>query len=726
MLDVEGVEDQDDPLLSLFKVHNTKRVNFDLTPQPDEPCQEDEPNGCSKDAGQLSSGFLRKLVKGASRRKKDPSLTASVLLSKKSAAADVPVEDEFIKSMLEPAPLRRMSSFLSGKHWSNILRSNSDNPEGYSDVKSQSGGSLPTSQSFSTIDGATDGSNGARASMSRESKESLARLLKKAKHAHKRSFRYRAAMKYYLLALKEMTAAGYTDSDPLMQKIVKSLNDVHHANSTVSNSANIVQIGIQHEDKDQFIKALKMYTIAYRMRRDSLGVDHPSLPVLLNMMGSVQVKRGEYDEALRIYELSLRGRPDENGGSGRNKSAFRHQNPLTTAVTLRDMAMIFEHKSSEEKALKFYHTSLRYAVKYQSSAKKNTRTIDLARSDSIDYDSETGSAIGSEITRGSDVSDFSCRDWLDKYSLVDEAFSLEEVLIEKSTTIGKHEQPEQDVQATEEMELFIEKRFDKLLFDTAKSHNTKFYYDELFASEDDGGREGGEMDMAMTLHQIAQIHRRGHRHSAALSAYNASLRAMKRALGECHGNTAAILGNIANLYTELGDYDQAFKMYQEVLGIETMHLGLSHPEVAVTLHNIGTIECSRGRYKEGASLFTQVAEMQKIRYGDQHLTVAITLACLADAHEKLGNTRSAIKSYEEALRIRTSALGKSHLDVGRLTHKLARLASDRGEYRLAETYANRASETYRANKLPPNHLFLIEMARDKADIQAGLVFSNNT
>ena len=138
---------------------------------------------------------------------------------------------------------------------------------------------------------------------------------------------------------------------------------MHHANSTVSNSANIVQIGIQHEDNDQLIKALKMYTIAYRMRRDSLGVDHPSLPVLLNMMGSVQVKRGEYDEAMRIYELSLRGRPDENGGSGRNKTAFRQQNPLTTATTLRDMAMILEHKGSEDKALKFYHSSLRYGLR---------------------------------------------------------------------------------------------------------------------------------------------------------------------------------------------------------------------------------------------------------------------------------------------------------------------------------------------------------------------------
>ena len=93
-------------------------------------------------------------------------------------------------------------------------------------------------------------------------------------------------------------------------------------------------MGIQHEDKNQLIKSLRMYTIAYRMRRDSLGVDHPSLAVLLNMMGSVQVKRGEYGEAMKIYELSLKGRPDENGGKGRKKNEFRNNNPLTTRYVL--------------------------------------------------------------------------------------------------------------------------------------------------------------------------------------------------------------------------------------------------------------------------------------------------------------------------------------------------------------------------------------------------------
>lgn len=93
-------------------------------------------------------------------------------------------------------------------------------------------------------------------------------------------------------------------------------------------------MGIQHEDANQLVKALRMYTIAYRMRRDSLGVDHPSLAVLLNMMGGVQMKRCEYDEAMRLYELSLNGRVDENGGRGRNVVEFRNRNPLTTRYVL--------------------------------------------------------------------------------------------------------------------------------------------------------------------------------------------------------------------------------------------------------------------------------------------------------------------------------------------------------------------------------------------------------
>ena len=228
-------------------------------------------------------------------------------------------------------------------------------------------------------------------------------------------------------------------------------------------------------------------------------------------------------------------------------------------------------------------------------------------------------------------------------NFIDDSFSLKEVRMAKTTTMGKagggvskasatSQRWDHDVAENGEMELFLEKRFDRWALsdsnDIAKGSSgdsTKFYYDELFLPGDQQQQQQSnnnnkqdkakdettpaDMDIAMTLHQIGQIHRRSHRYAAALSAYNASLRGMKEVLGSRHGNIAAILGNIGNLYMETGDYDEAFTIYQEVLGIETLHLGLSHPEVAVTLHNIATIECSRGNFSEGVSLYRQVVDM---------------------------------------------------------------------------------------------------------------------
>ena len=376
-------DNDNDPLLSLFRVHNTNRVKFDLTSTASSSSngEENEDNDNNDNNGNKSSSPTNRHSNGSilslspTRRlqastkfknlffKRTPSnLKASCLLSNNhnhnndkgssssssqsrggistfdalnSSVCDDDPEDALIKKMLEPTPMRRISSFLD-----NIRSSSSSSGNRLDDAKAgvlgELNANLPQSpnnatgaaSSNSTIEGNV--TNNHRTNISKSSKEHIAKLLKKAQRAHKKSFRYRLAMKYYLQALKEMTEAGYSDNDPLTLKVLKSLNNVHHAQSTIQNSANIVSMGIQHEDNNQLIKALRMYTIAYRMRRDSLGVDHPSLAVLLNMMGSVQVKRGEYGEAMKIYELSLKGRPDENGGLGRNKNEFRNMNPLTT------------------------------------------------------------------------------------------------------------------------------------------------------------------------------------------------------------------------------------------------------------------------------------------------------------------------------------------------------------------------------------------------------------
>lgn len=726
-------QEEQDPLLSLFRVYNTNRVQFDLTPQALSTAPPANTDKMKREGSKVFNikNFVRSSISSSSN--------SSSVLHKSSLSLDEE-DDVIISKMLDPpSPLfQRVSSFFV-----------------------RGGGSSSPTNHLSQQDTINENElDDTTHKPSKASRECIAIYLRKAQRYHKKSYRYRLALKYYLLALKEMQLAGYDDSDSLPTKVLKSLNDVHHAQSTLANSANIVKMGIQHEDKNQLIKALKMYTIAYRMRRDSLGVDHPSLPVLLNMMGSVQVKRGEFQEAMQIYELSLNGRPDENKGCGRNSGVFREKNPLTTSVTLRDMGMILEQMGDEEKALRFYHASLKYALKFTEQreaallTKNNNHTRSNDDDDSAVFDNNTDyESTQRHLHKESDGNQSTDQFLANIHNQVDEPFSLDEVrvvkvasIVKNSTTTAasptketetKPEQPTMSECESGEMELFIEKRFDRwaLSQETATctpKPSIQFYYDELFIREtsnvtarqnkNDGG---ADLDIAMTLHQIGQIHRRSFRHSAALSAYNASLRGMKQVFGCEHAHVAAILGNIGNLFMETGDYDEAFLIYQEVLGIETLHLGLSHPEVAVTLHNIATIECSRGNFSEGVALYKQVSEMQKIRFGQDHLTVAITLGCLADAYERMGNLRSAMKAYEEALKIRELTLSKYHIDVGRLMHKLGRLASSEKDYVGAMHHVKKAIEVYAINGLPSNHLFMIEMTRDYADIQAGLAFEGS-
>ncbi|KAL7481828.1 hypothetical protein ACHAW6_007514 [Cyclotella cf. meneghiniana] len=812
---VRSEPDEGDPLLALFHVHNSHRVQFDLSPR-----ERDERVGARDDDGNADDD--------CGRKKKEPkfniqkfvqsslfhhgnasnSLTSALTSSSSSSSttsclihskASLDMEEERIVNKLSLG--RRQTSFGRVGSFLRSVRggsgSGSESVKAYMDfIEDKERLGVTGDTIHNSGDERSRGNKPIHSPSSMSSRQRIGMYLRKAQRAHHTTHRYRLAMKYYLLALKEYRLYNNdkdannnnnNNNDAFATHVLKCLNDVHHAQTTLQNSASIVEMGIRHEDRNEYVKALKMYTVAYRMRRDSLGEHHASLPVLLNMMGSVQIKRGEYDEALEIYMLGLKwkGRrrrtitnEDERDGDDTEEKddgdkseeptngVFYDMNPLTTSVTLRDMGMIFEHSGKEERALRFYHASLRYAVKYMKQRevaliKLNSRRGLLGGEDedSTARFGADGSTVGDdsrdgfkvemmekELANNEDTSTDSFLDNIDAH--VDEPFSLDEIRIVKSTSIDKSltnppssrkgEQPSVVPECESgDMEIFLEKRYDRWAFsqEIAKSASTKFYYDDLFLKPPSqavaaqpntavriGNGEGAEVDIAMTLHQIGQIHRRSHRYAAALSAYNASLRGMKQVFGSEHAHIAAILGNIGNLYMETGDNDEAFAIYQEVLGIETLHLGLSHPEIAVTLHNIATIECSRGNFAEGISLYKQVVEMQKIRFGQNHLTVAVTLGCLADAYERMRNIEKAMKIYEEALKIRMGVLTKYHLDVGRLMHKLGRLASSRKDYVTAMGHVKRAIEIYTINDLPPNHLFLREMARDYADIRAGLAF----
>ena len=60
----------------------------------------------------------------------------------------------------------------------------------------------------------------------------------------------------------------------------------------------------------------------------------------------------------------------------------------------------------------------------------------------------------------------------------------------------------------------------------------------------------------------------------------------KEILGENHPDTLSALHNLANSYSDLGDYSKACELQNVVYNARKEILGESHPDTLSTLHNL--------------------------------------------------------------------------------------------------------------------------------------------
>jgi len=525
------------------------------------------------------------------------------------------------------------------------------------------------------------------------------RLLEKARKAEHQHFRYEYGVKCYLKVLSLLKEATYPDDHPTVVRTIDMLTNAHHVLSSYNNSANIVKMGIKYEDSGELVRALKMYTIAYRIRRDNLSRNHPSLVVLLNMLGSIQIKRGELQEAMQIYELALMDSP-AGFSDGTKEDEFEKppSNLLAKSVTYREMGVIYERWGKIEDALNIYHKSLECVTEWKEAVHKEahaTMETDSSKpASSRDYSiSDVRLTKAVSDRRGSDANG-----------------EMEAVIGSKKNTspfgVTKSDRNMYESYFPADLETEFEK----------KKPSPSSGSGPLKTRQD----THADMDLALTLFQIAQLHRSQGEFARALDAYVIALRGMKHALGKHHPNVAAVLGNIGNLQKEMGDMDAAYKTYEEVLGIESYRLGLNHPDVAITLHNIATIDAARGNYDHALKLYRKVIELERRLFGNEHISVAVAAACMGDVYEKTGQYTKAVESYEEAVRIKSLCLGRHSVDVARLLHRLGKLAFLAEDFQMAESFVSRALLMYRLNKVDEEHAWMVDANRDAADIDAAL------
>ena len=663
-----------DPVLTIFESRNTQRVRFRLG-------GEGESDGSADRKGEGSSG-ANSSNSGSGNIKQ---FMSRVLFLNSKSGSGAASEEE----------MKREVSELGG---GSLIWESATTPTGPEVVHTKYSRIKKNQQTNTTQELTVSFTENPKA------RATVAKLLGKARRAENSHFRYEYAVKCYVKAINILQKADYPDDHPTVVKTVRLMNNAHNVLSSYNNSANIVKMGIKNEDAGELVKALKMYTIAYRIRRDNLNRNHPSLVVLLNMLGSIQIKRGELKEAMQIYELALKDDPTAISNSETKSESLdffqlekeatpSDRNLLAKSVTYREMGTIYEMWGKVEEALKFYHMSLDCVADWREKA----RIRNLTKKPVTTELHEGESSINNEDAESP------------KYS------------IDNVQTISSIKD--------DEMELVLGTYKASTKNGTSKIKTNRY---ERFFPKTTGGEQStsdenshADMDLSLTLHQIAQLYRTQGKYENALDAYEVALRGMKMALGKHHPNVAAVLGNIGNLQKEMGDLSAAYSTYQEVLGIESYRLGLSHPDVAITLHNIATIDAARGNYERSLQLYTRVIGLQTKLFGEKHLSVAVTAACMGDVYEKTGDIKRSMSCFDDAVRIKSAILGRHSLEVGRLLHKLGKLSLLKNEYVEAESFLTRTVLIYRLHKLDENHEWFVDANRDAADIDGAMALADD-
>jgi hypothetical protein len=423
-------------------------------------------------------------------------------------------------------------------------------------------------------------------------------IIDKGRYYHDR-YQFSKAAKQYLEALKKLNRYSYPAQHSLQQCVQQAIQEIHYAHQHLEHSTNICKIGIHLEAKGQLVKAIKMYTVALRIRKECLGIQHPSIPMLLNLLGSVQVKRGQYEDAMEIFELALHDRTQKQQQQQQQEQQqqqqqeeefvtvgqFRNASASTLAVSMREIGSIHEHFGRLDKAMVMYHESLNCLMR-NSRIVQMKECLDDSRNKEKRGNVHGASNLGRKISNVEDCSTGS--------------ESLEVCVVSAVSTAAC---PAND--SLEEMEIYLQ---ESLSYDSGhvmrNIANLGFFYDSFFQRQEIKAKRLA-LCVASILHCIARVHHKQREYSLAMSSYHASLRGMKIVHGEKHQTIAAILVNIGNLLKDMKDFDRANDLFQSALKIESLRLGYSHTNVLVSMLKIASVESCRGRHDESIALYKE-------------------------------------------------------------------------------------------------------------------------
>ena len=348
-------------------------------------------------------------------------------------------------------------------------------------------------------------------------------------------------------------------------------------------ASRLLQQGIEQYQTSQFREALTSWQSALEIYRD-IG-DYANEGVVLNNIGNIYLRQGNYAIALEYFQQSLaisRNIGDQPG----------------EASTLNNIGIIYDLQGSYSDALNYYQQSL--AIKRdigdqpgEASTLNNIGIIYQFQGDyaeALEYYQQSLA-----IHRDSD-------NWRDEASTLNNIGIIYDLRGNYSKALEYYQQS-----------LTVQRQIDDRI---------------------------GE---AQTLNNIGGNYELRSNYAEALRYYQQSL-AIKRDIGDQPGEASA-LNNIGNVYQLQGEYAEALDYYQQSL-IRTREI-VNKAVEAITLNNIGIVYGLQGSYSEAIDYYQQ-SLLAAVEIGDQ-LGEAQTLNNIGNIYRLQGSYPEALDYYQQSL-----------------------------------------------------------------------------
>ena len=204
---------------------------------------------------------------------------------------------------------------------------------------------------------------------------------------------------------------------------------------------------------------------------------------------------------------------------------------------------------------------------------------------------------------------------------------------------------------------------------------------------------------------------------------NAVYNARKEILGEKHPDTLASLNNLANSYSDLGDYNKALELKNAVYNARKEILGEKHPDTLASLNNLANSYSDLGDYNKACKLQNAVYNASKEILGETHPDTLASLNNLTNSYSYLGDYNKAYKLQNAVYNARKEILGETHPDTLTSLNNLAIFYSYLGDYNKACELQNAVynvckeilGENHPDTLLVLSNLLVSQVHQDKTD-----------